>query len=468
MRIILSEEGFTENKMVYVVTIIFLTLVIVVLSFPSFVSLLFPNKPPASPINLVTNGQINPTNLQTNTPKFSAIFNDLNQKDFSTTYQLQVSLSPSFDRVYWDSGLSTMSKVISSNRSQDITYTGPKLSNLTNYYWRIRFWDSKQKEGSWSIVPASFSISRYKIFSNAGGGMWKYRRPVQVTGLRESINNGYSLKVLIETESLVSAGKLQSNFGDLRFATLNDKELPWWFESNFGSSSQFWVKVDSLSKDGFKIYAYYGNPSSTIGGDFVNNGKNTFEFFDDFESQTLNTELWGAGQRYRLPTESNGILKFKAFYPQNNLSDGEEIQTRSTFNGSNVAEFKMTMNAAPLNNAWKSTMFSVRIGSSSSAYLSPWATKRSGWWSNVVQDCTAVNGESYLGKVIVDVTNGEYSFILGDTTCGTSKFTTTSTPYVYNFASEAGWGGNMVEFHDFRVRSYLNQEPIAIVGVEEN
>lgn len=87
-------------------------------------------------------------------------------------------------------------------------------------------------------------------------------------------------------------GKCQTDFGDIQF-TDNDKttKLDFWQESYIESiSSVFWVEVrDSLSNNQI-IYLYYGTDGTSL---TASNGTDTFLFFDDFASGSLDTSsLW--------------------------------------------------------------------------------------------------------------------------------------------------------------------------------
>ena len=105
---------------------------------------------PPSASSLLIDSQINPTLLNSASPVFSAICTDPNG-DNCSAYQINVNSTPSFDGTeLWDTG-KTSTTITSGNRSSDFTYHGTPLTNSQNiYYWRIKFWDSDDNEGSWS------------------------------------------------------------------------------------------------------------------------------------------------------------------------------------------------------------------------------------------------------------------------------------------------------------------------------
>lgn len=93
--------------------------------------------------------------------------------------------------------------------------------------------------------------------------------------------------------------------GDLRF-TLSDgvTEIPFWVESVDSGVAKVWLKVlDNLevNKD---IYVYYGKdlPSAS-------DGEATFEFFDDFDSELIDTTKWTKEAENGSITQTSGYLR---------------------------------------------------------------------------------------------------------------------------------------------------------------
>lgn len=118
------------------------------------------NQGPSSPSNLLTEAQTNPTDVTNITPDFSAQYNDPDSGDTATHYRIQVNTQSNFAGTsLWDSGkLSLTTNVTEGNQSEDITYNGTTLTyNGQTYYWRIKFWDDSDAEGSWSSA-ANFTM----------------------------------------------------------------------------------------------------------------------------------------------------------------------------------------------------------------------------------------------------------------------------------------------------------------------
>jgi hypothetical protein len=79
----------------------------------------------------------------------------------------------------------------------------------------------------------------------------------------------------LDTQSLISAGKMRSDGGDIRFTDSDETTLlNYWVESGINTSStKIWVKVPSIPASSSKtIYVYYGNPSATS----LSSATNTF------------------------------------------------------------------------------------------------------------------------------------------------------------------------------------------------
>lgn len=96
----------------------------------------------------------------------------------------------------------------------------------------------------------------------------------------------YSRALSAEEIKAHYTAKAKLNYGDVRFTNSSGTELPYWFEKD----GTFWVKAagsNSIPVGLSAIYMYYGNTSAASGGTYANNGTNTFDFYDDFESYSV-------------------------------------------------------------------------------------------------------------------------------------------------------------------------------------
>jgi len=114
---------------------------------------------------------------------------------------------------------------------------------------------------------------------------WSYRKPVTISNSGSALTN-YQVLVTVDTASLVTAGKLLSNYNDIRFTSSDGSTIiNYWIESGCNTSStKIWVKVPSIaaSPTTTTIYMYYKN----AGASAASSGTGTFDFYDDFSSNS--------------------------------------------------------------------------------------------------------------------------------------------------------------------------------------
>jgi len=100
---------------------------------------------------------------------------------------------------------------------------------------------------------------------------WAYRRPIRIDNTRNSNNlTNYQVLVTVDTASLISAGKMRSDCGDIRFTDIDGVTiLPYWIESGVNTTTtKIWVKVPSIPASSvYTIYMYYGNPNALSASD---------------------------------------------------------------------------------------------------------------------------------------------------------------------------------------------------------
>ncbi|MBU1767606.1 MAG: DUF2341 domain-containing protein [Candidatus Omnitrophica bacterium] len=106
---------------------------------------------------------------------------------------------------------------------------------------------------------------------------WEYKRPIILSP--STPEEDFQIRVELNTTNFNYSNVYGTNGEDIRFTDSQGNILRYWIEEwNSSDTSTIWVKVKNSGTD--KIYIYYGNPNATSQSD----GKNTFVFFDDFES----------------------------------------------------------------------------------------------------------------------------------------------------------------------------------------
>lgn len=124
---------------------------------------------------------------------------------------------------------------------------------------------------------------------------WKYRKSLTISGSSIGPQSDYPIRIVVHHADGTDMGedvfldyKCQPDFGDIRFTNSDGAtQLSYWIERlTEGEDAIFWVKVDSIpaSPDTAIIYVYYGKSNATT----TSNGVNTFDWYDDFETDSSN------------------------------------------------------------------------------------------------------------------------------------------------------------------------------------
>lgn len=139
----------------------------------------------------------------------------------------------------------------------------------------------------------TITIFLFGTTTNAQSGWnsndWGYRRAITVSNSTGNLLTNFQIKVTLNNSFDFSRCKTDGS--DIRFTSDDSQTLiPYWIEewNPTGTSATIWVKVPSVPTSGTQIFMYYQNLSATS----IQNGKNVFEFFDDFENWPTNTSSW--------------------------------------------------------------------------------------------------------------------------------------------------------------------------------
>ena len=119
-----------------------------------------------------------------------------------------------------------------------------------------------------------------------------YRQAIDI--FSDGSNDTYTelqVSVVINTQGLLTAGKVKYNGDDFRFKDSLGNNLSYWFDpAEYNQpNTKFWVKVPTLAPGTTNtIYMYYGNPSAAG----VASGEATFNLFDSFETAGVDALKW--------------------------------------------------------------------------------------------------------------------------------------------------------------------------------
>ena len=141
------------------------------------------------------------------------------------------------------------------------------------------------------ILSFAGTISAVPSLSNSGGGSWLYSKDITINNPGAALTD-YQVMVTLDSSNF-QFSQVQANGEDIRFTEASGSELSYWIESwdSVGNSAKTWVKVPSIPSGTTTIRLYYGNPSAKSSS----NGDATFEFFDDFNDNSFNSNNWVEG-----------------------------------------------------------------------------------------------------------------------------------------------------------------------------
>ena len=330
-----------------------------------------------------------------------------------------------------------------------------------------------------TTVNESTSGTIWNMFSNAGGGSWLYRKVITISNSLAK-QDDYQVNVTtgtIGTAALISAGKMKSDFSDVRFADFNNKELNYWVKTSTGLSYGFWVRVSTLTAAGnSSIFVYYGNSSAISSS----NGDNTFQFFDDFSSGTSSKWTIALGTwavvTTTLPDGSNGY----AF-----RQSGMKAVDNRAYTGIPVSTYNVAMDGytnptgiqiggvfcLKFNNVSNGDQTCTFYGAGRNAFTKERSIFRhltSGSGGTLITSYGATTGTGWR-EMTFSTYGTNYSLALGTWTL--SGTYTGSSPSASRAALDSYWDagtGVATYFWQIRVRKYVSPAPaITAVGTEE-
>jgi len=301
---------------------------------------------------------------------------------------------------------------------------------------------------------------------------WSYRCPITISNGGSALSD-YQVLVTFDSASLISAGKMRSDCGDLRFTGSDGiTVLSYWIESGVNSSStKVWVKVNSVPNGSSTIYMYYGNS----GASSASSSTNTFDFFDDFEDGVVDWTIGTAIESYQ---ETGGCLQLIA--KQNTWGQIYSTQQASKSKSLDVQAFVLEADIGWIGTTSDLAQIGVGFENSSGQYkflTGPgdfWAGSDPAWYITTPTQ-SAGGGENSLPgsgrslfKVIYDGTNyrlwidGTLKATVADVAVGPiAKVVVMNTRY-------QTYAGKTAQYYNILLRKYSSPEPIATVGAEQS
>lgn len=187
-------------------------------------------------------------------------------------------------------GLKLQYKVTQLKTDKAKTFTGLEadFGNSMKISWEEGYNSAKvTKAGTFTLnynITTNNFQKKIRLFDPVLGDGWFKKKPITINTTTNATNYQINLNVTYDSY-------IKTDFSDVRF--LNEEEttvLDYYLANKVNSTwAMFIVEVDSIDYlNGTQIWMYYNNS----GASSTSNGNNTFLFFDDFSSASLDTLKW--------------------------------------------------------------------------------------------------------------------------------------------------------------------------------
>jgi len=284
---------------------------------------------------------------------------------------------------------------------------------------------------------------------------WGYRVPITVSAGENGMPDNYQVRVVLNTASLISAGKMKSDAGDLRFTKSDGVTLlSYWIENGVNTpQTVIWVKDPSAlsANASHTIYAYSANPSATG----VSDPKAVFAWWDNFDTNSLanytvlsGTWSWDSANKY-LVCSSTGEIRLTGVVLNN-----------------------LEVTAQLLQNYW-ATRVLVRVQDTSNYYGASCDPTGSNPSSRIVKNVSGSETALVTGGAPPSGTwtswtvraygnNLYFKNYLGGTTY--AELNVTDSAFTSGYVDLYGSVGDTKKYDNIRVRKYVSPEPTANAG----
>jgi hypothetical protein len=293
-----------------------------------------------------------------------------------------------------------------------------------------------------------------------------YRVPITISNT--SGQNVSTMQVLVQfnTASLIAAGKLRSDCGDLRFSDTYG-QLSYWLEDGCNTTTtRVWVKVLGIPTSGSTIYMTYGNAALTS----ASNPKGTFVYFPDLSSATVDPVLQLNGASGISVTQTGGQIRVTGTTTPSNQynSYGFVIQTWML----NMPQsFAIDANLSVISGT---NTFKGAMGQENLYFFDGIAPKKIGYWNGsswTQLGTSTVNSATFNNKKLsVGVMKNASDYTLrwtenGNTTVLASRTVASAGAGSYNYGPDTVASFD-ARFSNVRIRNYVYPEPTTSVGAE--
>lgn len=184
------------------------------------------------------------------------------------------------------------------------------------------------------LIALVFTAISFNSSSQSCLPAWQYRMPIAITNANAVALNGHQVKILVNTQAIIAAGKMNSDGSDIRMAANCCSPLCYWVESGINTTSTYiWVRTDLNTSATDTVYLYYGNSGAFDASD----PKCTFDLYEDFDTTQTSftatcgaiTENYAAGDM-QLGWGSNGMMLSDSTFPITSTYTVESDVTAAT------------------------------------------------------------------------------------------------------------------------------------------
>jgi hypothetical protein len=294
------------------------------------------------------------------------------------------------------------------------------------------------------------------------GSQWGYRRQITISSSNTLTN--YQVLITLDTSTLISAGKMRTDCGDIRFTDTNGVFLSYWIESGCNSANtKIWVKVPNIPTT---IYLYYGNPNAGS----LSNGDDTFDYFDlgnKFTTWTQgtyscsqDTSIGNPSPSYKCPSGSGYYM-----YKNINLIPGTIITFNVMSNG--LGNFYFLVNSAGTGQMYRlDTRLGTYSGFATTSSWTSWNAPSSGftaagstWYKLTIVITSSTSATLYYSRT-TDSSPAGFGTLLG-------TYTITNNGGYIGLVGDALGTSYSTWWDNIIVRKYTSPEPTINVGNEE-
>jgi hypothetical protein len=358
-------------------------------------------------------------------------------------------------------GLQSISSIHNLNSS--VTLTGNSSSAKTIYLTFNRSQNVLYFSGVHGLPPLPTTTTSSTTTSSTTSSTttttlppWLYRKPVTISNSLSALSD-YQVLATADTTSLISAGKMRSDCGDVRFRDSDGIiDLSYWNETACNSAStKFWVKVPSIPSGTKTIYMYYGNSSASS----LSNGTATFVFFDDFESGNLNKWDTKANWGDQTSVVQSGTYAAHALSVSNLLKRNHGLSSYTY-----VIEFWMR---SPVTSDYFYAYNGYDTTYSANVYF--WNTGYIGYYTTTFNNiCTYAANTWYKIKLVTNSSSNYQIYVYNAD--GSLRGSVTGAAYRSYNAGQSFWfnPNNALAYVDnVIIRKYASPEPVTLIGAEE-